>query len=68
MKFKNVVACLAVLAFVTGSSCALAKNVDSQQKVEKQEKVKKKIINQIKILLKKIIRIDLNQLSVGKVL
>ncbi|MDD7286074.1 MAG: hypothetical protein PUG89_00300 [Succinivibrio sp.] len=42
MKFKNVVACLAVLAFVTGSSCALAKNVDSQQKVEKQEKVKKK--------------------------
>ena len=42
MKFKNVVACLAVSAFVTGSSCALAKNVDSQQKVEKQEKVKKK--------------------------
>lgn len=42
MKFKNVVACLAVLAFVTGSSCALAKNVDSQQKVEKQEKIKKK--------------------------
>lgn len=42
MKLKNVIACLAVLAFVTGSSCAMAKNVDNQQKVEKQEKVEKK--------------------------
>lgn len=42
MKLKNVVACLAVLAFVSGSSCAMAKNVDNQQKVEKQEKTKKK--------------------------
>ena len=42
MKFKTVVACLAALAFVTGSSCAMAKTVDNQQKVEKQEKIEKK--------------------------
>ena len=42
MKLKNVIACLAVLAFVSGSTCAMAKNVDNQQKVEKQEKVEKK--------------------------
>ena len=42
MKFKTVVACLAVLAFVSGSTCAMAKNVDNQQKVEKQEKGNKK--------------------------
>ena len=41
MKLKNVIACLAVLAFVSGSTCAMAKNVDNQQKVEKQEKIKK---------------------------
>lgn len=37
MKLKNVIACLAVLAFVSGSTCAMAKNVDNQQKVEKQK-------------------------------
>ena len=42
MKLKNVIACLAVLAFVSGSTCAMAKNVDNQQKVEKQKKVEKK--------------------------
>lgn len=42
MILKNVVACLAVLAFVTGSTCAMAKNVDNQQKVEKQQKKKKR--------------------------
>ena len=42
MKFKTVVACLAALAFVTGSSCAMAKTVNNQQKVEKQEKIEKK--------------------------
>ena len=42
MKLKNVIACLAVLAFVSGSTCAMAKNVDNQQKVEKQVKVEKK--------------------------
>ena len=36
MKLKNVIACLAVLAFVSGSTCAMAKNVDNQQKVEKK--------------------------------
>ena len=41
MKLKNVISCLAVLAFVSGSTCAMAKNVDNQQKVEKQEKIKK---------------------------
>lgn len=41
MILKNVVACLAVLAFVTGSTCAMAKNVDNQQKVEKQQKKKR---------------------------
>ena len=41
MKLKNVIACLAVLAFVSGSTCAMAKNVDNQQKVENQEKIKK---------------------------
>ena len=41
MKLKNVIACLAVLAFVTGSSCAMAKNVDNQQKVEKKNNAKK---------------------------
>ena len=41
MKLKNVIACLAVLAFVSGSTCAMAKNVDNQQKVEKQGKIKK---------------------------
>ena len=42
MNLKNIVACLAVLAFVSGSTCAMAKNVDNQQKVEKQQKKKKK--------------------------
>ena len=42
MKLKNVISCLAVLAFVSGSTCAMAKNVDNQQKVEKQDKVEKK--------------------------
>ena len=42
MKLKNVIACLAVLSFVSGSTCAMAKNVDNQQKVEKQDKVEKK--------------------------
>ena len=42
MKFKTVVVCLAALAFITGSSCAMAKTVDNQQKVEKQEKIEKK--------------------------
>ena len=41
MKLKNVIACLAVLSFVSGSTCAMAKNVDNQQKVENQEKIKK---------------------------
>ena len=41
MKLKNVVACLAVLAFVSSSTCAMATNVDNQQKVEKQEKSEK---------------------------
>ena len=41
MILKNVVACLAVLAFVTGSTCAMDKNVDNQQKAEKQEKIEK---------------------------
>lgn len=42
MKLKNVVACLAVSAFVSSSTCAMAKNVDNQQKVEKQQKQTKK--------------------------
>lgn len=36
MKLKNVIACLAVLAFVSGSTCAMAKNVDNQQKNAKK--------------------------------
>lgn len=50
---KNIVACLAVLAFVSGSTCAMAKNVDNQQKVEKQEKVEKKNNQQNKETVKK---------------
>ena len=38
------------------------------RRLRSKRRLKRKIINQIKILLKKIIRIDLNQLSVGKVL
>ena len=50
---KNIVACLAVLAFVSGSTCAMAKNIENQQKVEKQEKVEKKNNQQNKETVKK---------------
>ena len=50
---KNIVACLAVLAFVSGSTCAMAKNIENQQKVEKQEKGEKKNNQQNKESVKK---------------